>query len=139
MRKIAGIIAISLFCAGCAGTSPPTSRGIVYPYVASVERQGQIKIGMAKIREGMSPSEVEAILGKTDIVMDLFGRGMGNPNPIGYTWWYILERKTDKGSSAERGEKLVRISFDLKDKVTKVDFWGFDKPSGDKPSEATSP
>jgi hypothetical protein len=83
MRNIAGMIALAWFCAGCAEASPPTSHGLVYPYVASIERQNQIKTGMAKIREGMSPSDVEAILGKTDMVMDLFNRGMINPKPIG--------------------------------------------------------
>ncbi len=76
----------------------------------------------------MLPSEVEVIMGTTDLVHDLFNRGMIDPKPIGYTWWYIIQRKIDTGSSAERAEKLVRVSFDFEDKVTKVDFWGIDKP-----------
>jgi hypothetical protein len=137
LSKLAVIIALVGLFAGCGTSQPPASHGLVYPYVASAERQAQIVKGMGKIREGMSPSDVEAVLGKTDMVMDLFNRGEVNPKPIGYTWWYILQRKTDKGSSAEREEKLVRISFDLGDKVTKVDFWGIDKPPDSKAAEAT--
>ena len=132
MKAIFLTIFTGLLLVGCAGTeTAPPQQTLTYPYVALPERQAQILNGMKEIRTGMLPSEVEVIMGTTDLVHDLFNRGMIDPKPIGYTWWYIIQRKTDTGSSAERAEKLVRVSFDFKDKVTRVDFWGIDKPLDD--------
>jgi hypothetical protein len=121
------IVLTGIAFVGCAGPTPSRQEALAYPYVASRERQAEILNGMDRIKTGMTPSEVKATLGKTDFVYDLFNRGMKDSSPIGYTWWYILQRKTDTGSFAEREEKLVRVSFDLEDTVTKVDFWGIDK------------
>ena len=128
MNRILAAITATMVLAGCAGSPTISQRSLTYPYVAPPERQAEIVSGMDKIKTGMTPAKVEAILGKTDLVHDLFNRGMKDSSPIGYTWWYILQRKTDTGSFAEREEKLVRVSFDLRDTVTKVDFWGIDKP-----------
>ena len=128
MNRILAAITATMVLAGCAGSPTISQRSLTYPYVTPPERQAEIVSGMDKIKTGMTPAKVEAILGKTDLVHDLFNRGMKDSSPIGYTWWYILQRKTDTGSFAEREEKLVRVSFDLRDTVTKVDFWGIDKP-----------
>lgn len=114
---------------GCGVTEPVPHQSLAYPYVASLERQAQILSGMGRIKAGMSPSEVEAIMGKADIVLDLYNRSMFDPKPTGYTFWYIIQRNTDTGSAVERDEKLVRVTFDLMDRVTNVDFWGIDQPS----------
>ena len=129
MRKIFICMVAAIILAGCAGSQPVSRLSLTYPYVASLERQEQIRMGMVKVKTGMTPSEVAAVMGKTDLVHDLFERGVKDSKPIGYTWWYIIQRKTDTGSTDERAEKLVRVSFDLADKVTKVDIWGIDKPS----------
>lgn len=128
MSKLFICMVAAVILAGCASAQPASSLSLTYPYVATPERQEQIRKGMEKVKAGMTPAEVEAVLGKTDLVHDLFNRGMKDAKPIGYTWWYIMQRRTDTGSADERAEKLVRVSFDLADKVTKVDFWGIDKP-----------
>jgi len=120
---------------GCAVSSHHYECGLKYPYIASSERQIQIREGMTKIKAGMMTSDVMSILGKPDEINELYDR-IKNPHTIGYTWWYILERQTESGSVNDKAEKLVRVSFNLKNRVTRVDSWGMVK-SDNKPSDRT--
>lgn len=74
----------------------------------------------------MSLIEVKSILGEPDEIRLLYGSSTGNEKPVGYTYWYIIRRAVKNGSVNEKQEVLVRVSFDRKGLVTKVDHWGFD-------------
>ncbi|MBK9695024.1 MAG: hypothetical protein IPO76_06480 [Elusimicrobia bacterium] len=94
------------------------------PYVAGHERKTSIEQGYAKIKIGMTPKQVEECVGNPDEVNPLYEPKIKNPKQIGITYWYWIE-KAKTGNANERGEKLVRVSFDLKNQVTAVDHWGF--------------
>ena len=98
---------------------------MTYPYVASPERKSVIENGYLKIENGMTPIQVEMILGKPDEVKPLYEPKVKKAKKIGVTYWYLIERKRDTGSVIDRAEKLVRVSFNLKNLVTNVDHWGF--------------
>ena len=125
MKSIALTVAIA---AMVGWATPPRSfgDGLTYPYVASPERQEQIRTGMTNVTQGMSPSDVEAILGKPDEVRKLYGR-IKQAEPVGYTWWFIVQRKAESGSVNDKAEKLVRVSFTLNDRVTRVDATGMEQ------------
>ncbi|MBK8126081.1 MAG: hypothetical protein IPK56_05140 [Elusimicrobia bacterium] len=95
------------------------------PYVAGHERKTSIEQGYAKIKIGMTPKQVEECVGNPDEVNPLYEPKIKNPKQIGITYWYWIERRQETGNANERGEKLVRVSFDLKNQVTAVDHWGF--------------
>jgi hypothetical protein len=126
-NTVFAIVAVSLL-AGCAGSPSVSSQSLSYPYVATPNRQDQILNGMGRVKADMDPSDVERFLGKPDEIRKLYDR-IKNADPVGYTWWYIIERHTPSGSVVEKAEKLVRVSFDLKDKVTRVDSWGIETKS----------
>lgn len=94
-----------------------------YPFVASKERQEFVKLVYRKVKIGHSNHEVRQLLGTPEIVLPLYEPKIKNPKRIGSTYWYILQRLKARGS---KGEKLVRISFDLAGRVTAVDQWGLE-------------
>jgi len=128
MRNTIAIIGMVALLTGCTVSKPTPLQGRAYPYVAPPERQAEIRNGMAKLTIGMTPADVEALMGKPDEVHELYDR-IKNAKPVGYTWWFIIQRKADSGSVAEKAEKLVRVSFNLKDTVTRVDWWGMEDAS----------
>ena len=112
-------------CTACAGNPKrPTSR-LTYPYVASPQRETRIRAGRTRVKIGMSPDAVRSILDEPDEIRDLYSKNtIKAAKPIGYTWWYLVQRRTDDGSAEDRDEKLLRVTFSLSHKVAKVDAWG---------------
>ncbi|MGA2526168.1 MAG: hypothetical protein ABSF79_06075 [Smithellaceae bacterium] len=100
---------------------------IKYPYYASKERTDQIKNNYKKVQKGMNPQQVKLLLGKPDESTALYEPKIWNTKQIGYTHWFIIQRKCENGSVKEKDEKLVGIRYDLQWKVTVVDHWGFDE------------
>jgi hypothetical protein len=98
-----------------------------YPYYASEQRTAQIKSSYKQIQKGMTTEQVKKLLGEPDEIRPAYEPEIWNPNQIGYTHWYLIQRKTDTGSQNDRDEKLVRIFYDFKWSVVKVDHWGFDE------------
>ena len=74
----------------------------------------------------MSPRQVQSLLGEPDEIRPLYEPKIWNAKQIGYTHWFLIQRRTDKGSEDAKDEKLVRISYDLNWKVLRIDHWGFD-------------
>jgi hypothetical protein len=101
---------------------PGESVNIRYPYVASPDRAKQIREGRERIREGLSPLQVEAIIGVADEIRPLYEPVHKNAERIGTTRWYYLEKKGNSNTDS----KCVRVSFDLNERVSQVDHWGFD-------------
>ena len=97
-----------------------------YPYYASKPRAAQIKGKYKKIEKGMTTKQVTQLLGQPDEIRPLYEPKIKNPRQIGYTHWYLIQRKTDKGSQNDKDEKLVRVSYGLDWIVMSVDHWGFD-------------
>ena len=113
-----------------AGESPAQNtmenRQISYPYFATSERSDQIKKYYKIIQIGMTPQEIKSLLGEPDETHPLYEAQILNAKQIGYTQWFLVQRRTDKGSAKDKDEKLVRVSYDLNWKVLGVDHWGFD-------------
>ena len=103
-----------------AGTPTPTPPH----YVASEERRAAILHNFERVTNGMTPVEVETVLGEPDVVRDLYEPKIKNPEKIGHTYWYYLvQQRPDK---SHPGDKLVRVSLDLAERVTHIDHWGFE-------------
>ena len=103
----------------------PSEKSIAnYPFVASSERSAQIRNGYLQVIPGMSFKEVAAILGEPDEVRPLYEPIIKQRKVIGYTQWYVIKRRVASGSVNEMQESLVRVSFGLNHRVTKVDAWG---------------
>ncbi len=124
MRNGFVAIAAAIFLTCCTGSQVP-GEPLTYPYVATAERQAQILDGFGEIKPGMSPPDVTAFLGQPDEIRNLLDQ-IKNSETVGYTWWFIIERKAETGSAAEKAEKLVRVTFDLTDEVTQIDSWGIE-------------
>jgi hypothetical protein len=97
-----------------------------YPYFASEPRSAQIKGNYKKIEKGMTIKQVTQLLGEPDEFRHLYEPKIKNPKQIGYTHWYLIQRKTDHGSQNDKDEKLVRVSYGLDWVVMSIDHWGFD-------------
>ena len=114
---------------GCDRAEPRGPRAMSYPYDASPERRAQIVNGAPKVALGMTPAQVTAILDGPDEVMDLFRRSDVEHAPIGYTYWYIVQRKAaPQDSPVDDEQQLIRVCFGLDNAVTSVDYWGLMKP-----------
>ena len=100
---------------------------LVYPYIASPERQEFITENYKKIKIGTTANEVKQILGSPDQILPLYEPKIKNASKIGHTFWYILQRLKESGSQKRREEKLVRVSFNLENKVIAIDHWGLDE------------
>lgn len=99
---------------------------ITYPYYASKQRSDQIRENYNKIKTGLSLQKVKSIMGLPDEEKPLYEPRIYKPKQIGYSHWYLIQRKSDKGSIIEKDEKLVRVLYDLQWKVIQIDHWGFD-------------
>ena len=74
----------------------------------------------------MSVKQVIGILKEPDETNPTFEPKIWKPKQIGYTYWYLIQRKVKNGSVVEKDEILVRVAFDLNWVVTGVDHWGFE-------------
>ncbi len=119
------ITLLMLFSGNILSARIRLEKTMVYPYIASKQRTSQIKENFRKIQIGMNEGEVRSILGEPDEILPLYEPIKMNPGQIGTTYWYLIQRMSDRGSVAGKDEKLVRISFNLNEKVTGVDHWGF--------------
>ena len=84
MKRIQIALALFAFCTGCHGNLKRPHSQLVYPYVATPQREAQIRAGMARIKIGMSPNAVRSILGEPDEVRDLLDKNnIKRAKPIG--------------------------------------------------------
>lgn len=126
MRNFASLVITAILLSGCAHSPSAVEKTLTYPYIATPERQAQVFQGVEKIKVGMSSADVRSCMGDPDEVKNSYDPNISlkNRDPIGYSWWYIIERKTESGSVTANGLKLVRASFDLNDTLTQVDSRG---------------
>ncbi len=113
---------------GCSFIGDKPDGGIDYPYYASQERRDTIENGCGELRTGMYSDEVKGILGEPDEVNDtLRPEDILNKNaePVGYSYVYLIQRLCETGSVDERDEILLRLHFDLENKLTRIDGVGF--------------
>ncbi len=97
-----------------------------YPYFASQKRSERILKNWKSIKVGMSASEVTDVLGRPDEEHLSYDPNLKTNRVIGKTYWYLLQRIKDKGSQKDKGEKVVRISFNLDKIVAGADSWGIE-------------
>jgi|SRR5881396_611909 len=117
-------VLVLLSSAAVAG-APPERKLSSYPYIATPERAAAIRESYKRVAPGMSPAEVAKLLGEPDEVHPLYEpRSKKKGEAVGYTQWYIIKRLAGSGSVNEKQESLVRVSFGLDDRVSKVDAWG---------------
>lgn len=95
-----------------------------YPSVATQVHAAKIRSGFPAIAVGMAPADVVAILGEPDELHPLYEPSAKNGKIIGYTYWYVVQRIARQGSAIEKQESVVRVSFALDDRVSKIDAWG---------------
>jgi hypothetical protein len=126
IKLLGGIACIWSFnsCAGEVGLSFETREITTYPFQASQQRAATIRNGYRRITTGMSARDVKAILGDPDEVRALYEPVIRDGKLIGYTYWYVIRRLVRDGSVNEKKESLVRVSFELDDRVSRVDEWG---------------
>lgn len=118
-----------LASAACQGTSGSiTMKEIAtYPHIANSEQTAKIKNGYRQVANGMLLSEVVAILGEPDEIRPLYEPNIKSGKLIGYTHWYVIRRLEKSGSFDKKGESVVRVSYDLVNRVTTIDHWGLDR------------
>ena len=95
---------------------------IDYPYVASKEKMDLLMAGYIKLKTGMKKEMVIEILGEPDEINSTFDKNDWNKR-IGYSYIYLLKRLKKDGSVDEKKESLIRVMFDLEDKVAEIDKW----------------
>lgn len=103
---------------------PPILEISTYPFIATPERAETIRRGLTNIYVGMSRPEAVAVLGEPDEVYPLYVPRHKHGKVIGYTQWYIAQRLVKNGSANQKQESLLRLTFSLSNKVSKIDSWG---------------
>lgn len=101
-----------------------------YPYVATEVRANTIRNGYKRVVISMSREEVKAILGEPDEIFPLHEPVIKSGVIIGYSYWYVIRRLIQTGSVNDKKESIVRINFNLDDRVSRVDSWGLDAQLG---------
>jgi len=113
---------------GCSLNGDKSGSDIDYPYYAPQERRDTIENGYSELRLGMYAADVKGILGDPDEVNDtLHPSDILNKNaePIGYSYVYLVQRLCESGSVNEKDEILLRLHFDLEDKLIRIFRVGF--------------
>lgn len=91
-----------------------------YPFIASPERMAAIRENYRRVEPGMRADEVELILGEPDEIRTLFEPKIKNPEAIGYTYWYVIQRLAANGSENKKQESLVQLTFGFDDRVSTI-------------------
>jgi hypothetical protein len=102
-----------------------------YPFAASGERATRIRAKYHDVTIGMIVSGVKMLLGEPDEVGPLYGADGKSGKVIGHAYGYVLRRRKEDGSAVEKDEELVRVSFDLSGRVSRVDYLG-ERPAYDR-------
>ncbi len=88
-------------------------KNIIYPYVASNQREAIILKHMNMLKKGMTDKKVIEIMQLPDEVNLTYTPNKSKENnAVGFSLVYLLERYREKGSVIEKKEKLLRIHFD---------------------------
>lgn len=130
--EIASMLLIVVFCAAPAMASDSlfAEKEILrYPFAAEADRAASLRRHYPSVVIGMSAAEVKSLLGEPDEVRRLYAAAHKRSPHIGYTFGFVIQRAAGHGSADDRQEVLVRVSFDLDGRVTKVDHWGLDADS----------
>ena len=98
------VVAMASLSSGCGKSAARTGPSITYPYIAPAERAKQIRAGRSALVVGSSTEAVKKAIGEPDEVRDLFDK-IKSAKPIGYTWWYIVERRAASGSASRYQRK----------------------------------
>lgn len=93
---------------------------IKYPYTADKERLAQINEGVKQVRVGASSDEVIRLMGNPDEVNDTLDKDNWDKT-VGFSFVYIKQRDKARGSVKEKNEDLIRIHFNKKKEVTRID------------------
>ena len=109
------------------------------PYRAEKDRERQIMSGYQLVTSGMTPAKVKQVLGSPDSVTLLYEPKIKNPNMIGYTYWYFIQKLKDTGSLAEKGWIGVGIRTDLNHVVSQVDTYELPKENAAEQGAAANP
>ncbi len=72
------------------------------------------------IEPGMSPAEVQRILGVPDREHELYEPKIYKGRRIGTTWFYLKRL----GPEGQLGHDVIAVRFGLNNIVTEVDGWG---------------
>ena len=139
VRKLYALFAMLILISGCATTEKAPDFNLTYPYHATDERTQRIKGNYRRIAVGMNANQVEAILGAPDKELPLFEPKISKPRQIGRTQWYFVQRLKAYGSASETADILVRVSYDLKGHVTRIDHWGFDEKTANQALQHNDP
>lgn len=107
-----------------APAASDTVINITFPYLANPDREHQIRQGFKRVQPGESVAQVRDTLGTPDEVRPLYELQIKNPQRIGTTYWYFLAKESEERTV---NAKVIRISFDLNDRVTQIDHWGLDE------------
>ncbi len=93
----------------------------VYPYEAVGNRKAAIEAGRESLALGMDVEAVRGIMGPPERIKPLYAVKKAGRPPVGFTYWYFTRRLAPKGSQKERGERYVRITFNLEGRLRQVD------------------
>jgi outer membrane protein assembly factor BamE (lipoprotein component of BamABCDE complex) len=119
------IVLLALLFFLTAGCDKSTQGNEKYPdYVAPEQRKLQILNYWGKVQVGMNTEQVKQFLGNADEVRPVYDSYGPFSQEVGFSYWYILERREYKGSRYGK-EALVRVIFDKSNVVKKIDKWGF--------------
>ncbi len=106
---------------GCANLS--TAHKITAPYNATAQRKQQIINAKSLVRVNDTEARVVKIAGEPDEVRNI-STSLNGDNKVGYAFIYILKRDRDQGSIIQRGEQNMKIIFNNKKIVTKIEVNG---------------
>ncbi len=127
MKTFTLLLTAFLVSAGCSGNKykrPETNEArqamLTYPYKADRERVEQIDRGVIRVRVGTSSDEVIRRMGNPDEINDTLDKDNWDKK-VGFSFVYIKQRDKACGSVEEKNEDLIRIHFNKKKEVTRID------------------
>src|SRR5262245_53062667 len=91
-------------------------------YRASAEREAAILRSNVDVKPEMQIADVQRLMGSPDRVLPLYEPQAKNRKRLGSTSWYVIEEHND----VHQDFQGVRVSFDLRGRVTSVDRLGID-------------
>jgi len=116
------IYILCVFCvSSCKSKEGEANKKMIYPYFADKSRVEKFEQNIKEVIVGSKEKKVRRLLGNPDEINPTYDTDNWNKK-VGFSYVYFKQKLKKEGSVKEKGEKLIRVHFNLHSEVSRIDI-----------------